>query len=160
MYDFLLKNDGKSLIFHGFLCQNFPVVSPQQPPCLLGVCDNRWVGGNRVGRATDRHYPANCQCNGFRECGRDSVQTGVCGTPGVRRVRPPQVKRPVLLQDGSVHGKLYGANGADVCLLLEFWEVRQLTVCLPGRSVPVVRYRGPATLRDVPRVRRRKCSHG
>ena len=34
IHDFLLKNQGKSLIFHGFLCQNFPTVNPQQPPCL------------------------------------------------------------------------------------------------------------------------------
>ena len=34
MYDFLMKNHGKSLVFHSFPCQNFPVVSPQPPPCL------------------------------------------------------------------------------------------------------------------------------
>ena len=34
MYDFLLKNHGKSLGFHSFPRQNFPVVSPQPPPCL------------------------------------------------------------------------------------------------------------------------------
>ena len=41
IHAFLLKNQGRSLSFHGFLCQNFPTVNPQQPPCLLRARENR-----------------------------------------------------------------------------------------------------------------------
>ena len=40
-HDYFIKNQAKSLIFHGFLCQNFPTVGSQQPPCLLELQTDR-----------------------------------------------------------------------------------------------------------------------
>ena len=51
-HDFFIKNQAKSLIFHGFPCQNFPTVNPSSRHAYRGAV--RPLGGY-LGRGLKNH---------------------------------------------------------------------------------------------------------